>query len=88
MTKPCIKIHVKSDSAIESAFPYILSYLAFPVVSQMPSGVQCGIKMTDFSRCTMPVEAAQTAELRELVKSSCCLNKIPISTFPITLGLC
>lgn len=41
-----------------------------------------------FSRCTMPVEAAQTAELRELVKSSCRLNKIPISIFPITLGLC
>lgn len=32
--------------------------------------------MTDFSHCTMPVEAAQTAELRELVKSSCRLNKI------------
>ena len=48
MTKPCIKIHVKSDSAIESAFPYILSYLAFPVVDQMPSGGQCGIKMTAF----------------------------------------
>ena len=41
-----------------------------------------------FSRCTMPVEAAQTAELRELVKSSCRLNKIPISIFPIALGLC
>ena len=41
-----------------------------------------------FSRCTMPVEAAQTAELREPVKSSCRLNKIPISIFPITLGLC
>ena len=35
--------------------------------------------MTDFSHCTMPVEAAQTAELRKLVKSSCRLNKIPIS---------
>lgn len=67
---------------------YILSYLAFPVVGQMPSGVQCGIKMTAFSRCTMPVEAAQTAELRELFKSSPRLNKIPISIFPITLGLC
>ena len=44
--------------------------------------------MTAFSHCTMPVEAAQTAELRELVKSSCRLNKIPISIFPITLGLC
>ncbi len=92
MTKPCIKIHVKSDSAIESAFPYILSYLAFPVVCQMPRDLQCGIKMTVFygffSRCTMPVEAAQTAELRELVKSSCRLNKIPISIFPIALGLC
>ena len=92
MTKPCIKIHVKSDSAIESAFPYILSYLAFPVVDQMPRGLQCGIKMTAFycffSRCTMPVEAAQTAELRELVKSSPRFNKIPISIFPITLGLC
>ena len=88
MTKPCIKIHVKSDSAIESAFPYILSYLAFPVVGQMPRGLQCGIKMTAFSHCNMPVEAAQTAELRELVKSSCRLNKIPISIFPITLGLC
>ena len=41
-----------------------------------------------FSRCTMPVEAAQTEELRELVKSSPRLNKIPISIFPITLGLC
>lgn len=41
-----------------------------------------------FSRCTMPVEAALTAELREPVKSSCRLNKIPISIFPITLGLC
>ena len=88
MTKPCIKIHVKSDSAIESAFPYILSYLAFPVVGQMPRSLQFGIKITAFSRCTMSVEAAQTAELRELVKSSCCLNKIPISIFPITLGLC
>ena len=88
MTKPCIKIHVKSDSAIESAFPYILSYLAFPVVDQMPRDLQCGMKITAFSNCTMPVEAAQTAELRELVKSSCRLNKIPISIFPITLGLC
>lgn len=44
--------------------------------------------MTVFSHCTMPVEAAQTAELRELVKSSFHLNKIPISIFPITLGLC
>ena len=88
MTKPCIKIHVKSDSAIESAFPYILSYLAFPVVNQMPRGLQCGMKITAFSRCTMPVEAVQTAELRELVKSSCCLNKIPIPIFPITRGLC
>ena len=76
MTKPCIKIHVKSDSAIESAFPYILSYLAFPVVGQMPSGLQCGIRITAFSRCIMPVEAAQTAELREPVKSSCRLSKI------------
>ena len=48
MTKPCIKIHVKSDSAIESAFPYILSYLAFPVVGPMPRGLQCGIKRTAF----------------------------------------
>ena len=88
MTKPCIKIHVKSDSAIESAFPYILSYLAFPVVGQMPRGLQCGMKITAFSRCIMPVEAVQTAELRELVKSSCRLNKIPIFIFPITLGLC
>lgn len=46
------------------------------------------MKMTAFSRCTMPVEAAQTAELRELVKFSSRLNKIPISIFPITLGLC
>ena len=88
MTKPCIKIHVKSDSAIESAFPYILSYLAFPVVNQMPRGLQCGMKMTVFSHRTMSVEAAQTVELRELVKSSPRLNKIPISIFPITLGLC
>ena len=88
MTKPCIKIHVKSDSAIESAFPYILSYLAFPVVGPMPRGLQCGMKITVFSHCTMPVEAAQTAEFRERVKSSCRLNKIPISIFPITLGLC
>ena len=88
MTKPCIKIHVKSDSAIESAFPYILSYLAFLVVGQMPRGLQCGMKMTVFSCCTMPVEAVQTTELRELVKSSCRLNKIPIFIFPITLGLC
>ena len=88
MTKPCIKIHVKSDSAIESAFPYILSYLAFPVFGQMTRGLQCGMQITVFSRCTMPVEAAQTAELRELVKSSCRLNKIPIFIFPITLGLC
>ena len=48
MTKLCIKIHMKSDSAIESAFPYILSYLAFPVVGQMPRDLQCGIKMTAF----------------------------------------
>ena len=48
---------------------YILSYLAFPVVGQMPRGLQRGMKITAFSRCTMPVEAAQTAELRELVKS-------------------
>ena len=48
MTKPCIKIHVKSDSAIESAFPYILSYLAFPVVGQMPRDLQFGIKITIF----------------------------------------
>lgn len=41
-----------------------------------------------FSHRTTSVEAAQTAELRELVKSSCRLNKIPISIFPITLGLC
>lgn len=41
-----------------------------------------------FSRYTTSVEDAQTAELRELVKSSCRLNKIPISIFPITLGLC
>ncbi len=41
-----------------------------------------------FSRYTTSVEAAQTAELRELVKSSCRLNKIPIFIFPITLGLC
>ena len=75
MTKPCIKIHVKSDSAIESAVPYILSYLAFPVVGQMPRGLQCGMKITAFSRCTMPVEAAQTAELREPVKSSPRLSK-------------
>ena len=75
MTKPCIKIHVKSDSAIESAFPYILSYLAFPVIGQMTSGLQCGIKITAFSRCTMLVEAAQTAELREPVKSSPRLSK-------------
>ena len=88
MTKPCIKIHVKSDSAIESAFPYILSYLAFPVVNQMPRGLQCGMKMTVFSHRTTSVEAAQTVELRELVKSSPRLNKIPISIFPITLGLC
>ena len=91
MTKLCIKIHVKSDSAIESAFPYILSYLAFPVVGQMPRGLQCGIKMTAFyffSHRTTSVEAAQTAELREPIKSSPRLNKIPISIFPITLGLC
>ena len=44
--------------------------------------------MTAFSHCNMPVEAAQTAEFRELVKFSCRLNKIPISIFPITLGLC
>lgn len=67
---------------------FILSYLAFPVVNQMPRGLQRGMKIIAFSRCTMPVEAAQTAELRELVKSSCCLNKIPIFIFPITLGLC
>ena len=67
---------------------FILSYLAFPVVGQMPRDLQFGIKITAFLRCTMSVEAAQTAELRELVKSSCCLNKIPISIFPITLGLC
>lgn len=67
---------------------FILSYLAFPVVDQMSRGLQCGMKITAFSRCTMPVEAAQTAELRELVKSSCRLNKIPIFIFPITLGLC
>ena len=88
MTKPCIKIHVKSDSAIESAFPYILSYLAFTVVNRMPRGLQCGMKMTVFSHRTTSVEAAQTVELRELVKSSPRLNKIPISIFPITLGLC
>lgn len=41
-----------------------------------------------FSHRTTSVEAAQTAELRELVKSSCRLNKIPISIFPITLELC
>lgn len=44
--------------------------------------------MTAFSRYTMPAEAAQTAEFRELVKYSPRLNKIPISIFPIPLGLC
>ena len=91
MTKLCIKIHVKSDSAIESAFPYILSYLAFPVVGQMPRDLQCGIKMTAFY-CFFALHhvcgSCSDAELRELVKSSCRLNKIPISIFPITLGLC
>ena len=41
-----------------------------------------------FLHRTTSVEAAQTAELREPVKSSPRLNKIPISIFPITLGLC
>ena len=92
MTKLCIKIHVKSDSAIESAFPYILSYLAFPCCRSDAKRLTVWDKndcvLLFFSRCTMPVEAAQTEELRELVKSSCRLNKIPIFIFPITLGLC
>ena len=54
---------------------FILSYLAFPVVGPRPRGVQCGMKITAFSRYTMPVEAAQTAELREPVKSSPRLSK-------------
>ena len=91
MTKPCIKIHVKSDSAIESAFPYILSYLAFPVVGQMPRGLQCGIKMTAVycfgaTPCLWKLLRPQSLENQSspLLVSA----KFPISIFPITLGLC
>ena len=92
MTKPCIKIHVKSDSAIESAFPYILSYLAFPVVDQMPSGVQCGIKMTAFY-CFFRIaprllKLLRPQSLENRSSPPLASAKIPIFIFPITLGLC
>ena len=92
MTKLCIKIHVKSDSAIESAFPYILSYLAFPVVDQMPRGVQCGIKMTAFycffRTATCLLKLLRPQSLKNGSSPPLASAKFPISIFPITLGLC
>ena len=81
MTKPCIKIHVKSDSAIESAFPYILSYLAFPVVGQMPRGLQCGMKLLLFRAAPCLLKLLRPQSLENWSSPPAVSTKFPFSSF-------